>query len=79
MLIIESLFRYPSREVKDSILNCYGAQEKQQQNDFGAGFVAPIYDREQLREQGDDDEEEEGQAERKEEKGEDDKLKWTAE
>jgi hypothetical protein len=60
MLIIESLFRYPSREVKDSILTCYGgAQAPAQQNDFGAGFAAPIYDREALQQQGDDDEDEE--------------------
>jgi hypothetical protein len=45
MLIIESMFRYPSREVKDSILNSYGGQTAVRENViFEGGFVNQGYD-----------------------------------
>ena len=87
MLVIEALFRYPSREVKDSILHCYGADNQQKPAQPDVGFGAPQYDRAQLAEQGKESDEEdkdgsdsEKEQERKESAREEkNKLKWTKE
>lgn len=78
MLIIESMFRYPSREVKESILHSYGGQVTRENVNFDAGFQHQNYDQEQPDVQSEEEQDEPEQKAAVEESGED-KKKWTRE